>query len=45
MNELESALEESVGGSSDKGLMSLLEKAVASGIITNEQAESMKALK
>ena len=47
MNELESALAAAVSGTSyDKdGLLSLLDKGVASGIITQEQAESLKAMK
>ena len=49
MNELESALQEATkrgsGDDNDKALWSLLEQAVATGIITKDQAESMKALK
>jgi myo-inositol-1-phosphate synthase len=45
MNELESALREtSTGNSSVDSLGSLLEKGVASGVITKEQADSLKAL-
>ena len=48
MNELESALIKTNGGSTvafDKeSLMLFLEKAVTSGVITGEQAESMKKL-
>ena len=47
MNELESALAAAVSGSGDvtNELLSLLEKGVSSGIITKEQAESLKAMK
>ena len=44
MNELESALQESNNGGASNEVTSLLEKAIASGVITKEQAESMKAL-
>jgi myo-inositol-1-phosphate synthase len=46
MNELETALQQATTGRiDDQNLLSLLEKAVASGIITSDQAESLKSLK
>jgi myo-inositol-1-phosphate synthase len=48
MNELESALQAAVndnGADAKNDLLSLLEKGVASGIITQKQAESLKAMK
>jgi myo-inositol-1-phosphate synthase len=45
MAELESALKETAAGSdSDGGVASILEKAMAAGIITNDQAKLMQAL-
>lgn len=46
MNELEAALQAATkDGSLDSKLLSLLEKGVASGIITSEQAKSLQTMK
>jgi hypothetical protein len=42
MQELEAALQETTGGSTE--LLAMLERGIAAGIITKEQAASLKAM-
>ena len=45
MQELESALQECANAETTDSLLNILEKAVASGVINQEQAEALKALR